>query len=153
MEGRKDGHDFWSERKSRRNRGARVTAKSIPVRAVVRDLNKAKNLADAGCELSKADLRDVKSIMAALGDATSALVICPMTAKAPDALVEPYLTIDAISEAVKKVFVEHYSRVHACQWLASPALAAASQIQVGASGLDVTRELHSAWKVEDAVIR
>jgi uncharacterized protein YbjT (DUF2867 family) len=125
----------------------------IPVRAVVRDLNKAKNLADAGCELSKADLRDVKSIMAALGDATSALVICPMTAKAPDALVEPYLTIDAISEAVKKVFVEHYSRVHACQWLASPALAAASQIQVGASGLDVTRELHSAWKVEDAVIR
>jgi len=69
----------------------------------VRDLTKAKNLAGAGCELSRADLHDVRSIIAALDGATCALVICPMTPKAPDALVEPWLTIDALSEALKEV--------------------------------------------------
>jgi uncharacterized protein YbjT (DUF2867 family) len=72
MEGRKDDHDFWSERKSRRTAARELRRQGIPVRAVVRDLNKTKDLAGAGCELSKADLRDVKSIIAALGDATSA---------------------------------------------------------------------------------
>jgi NAD(P)H dehydrogenase (quinone) len=77
--------------------------RGLPVRAVLRDPAKAKSLADEGCEIAMADLRDVKAIKTALEDASSALVICPMTPKARDALAERYITIDAIGDAIEQI--------------------------------------------------
>ena len=80
-----------------------VRRRGLPVRAAIRDPLKAKSLAELGCEIAMADLRDLKAIKTALEGAHNALLICPMTPKAQDPLAEPYRTIDAISEAVAEV--------------------------------------------------
>lgn len=77
--------------------------RGLPVRAVLRDPAKVKSLAEEGCEIAMADLRDVKAIKTALESASSALVICPMTPRAEDALAERDITIDAIGEAIEQV--------------------------------------------------
>jgi NAD(P)H dehydrogenase (quinone) len=94
---------FGANGKVGRAAACEIRRQGIPVRAVVRDRNKAKNLAEAACEIATAHLRDVKAIKAALDGASSALMICPMTPKARDPLTEPYLTIDAIGQAIEEV--------------------------------------------------
>jgi NAD(P)H dehydrogenase (quinone) len=80
-----------------------IRRRGFSVRAVVRDPGKAKSLAELGCEIAMADLRDVKAVKTALEGAASALVICPMKPRDPDPLIEPYRTIDAITEAIEEV--------------------------------------------------
>jgi NAD(P)H dehydrogenase (quinone) len=93
--------------------------RGLPVRAVFRDPAKAKSLAELGCEIAMADLRDVKAIKTALEGASSALVICPMTPKAQDPLTQRYLTIDAIGVATEEakpryiVAISDYGAHHA----------------------------------------
>jgi NAD(P)H-binding len=84
-----------------------IRQRGFPARAVIRDPAKAERLAALGCEIAMADLRDVKAVKTALEDATSALVICPITPKAQDPLTERYLTIDTIGEAIEEVKPRH----------------------------------------------
>ncbi len=74
--------------------------RGLPVRAIIRDPAKAAPLAQAGCDITVADTRDVASLKAALAGANSALVICPMNPKADDAPADHKIKIDTIAEAL-----------------------------------------------------
>jgi NAD(P)H dehydrogenase (quinone) len=84
-----------------------IQRRGLQARAVVRDPVKAARLAELGCEIAMADLRDTKALRTALDGANSVLVICPMTPKAPDPLTDPYRTIDTITETIAEVQPRH----------------------------------------------
>ncbi|MBR8836706.1 MAG: NAD(P)H-binding protein [Stigonema ocellatum SAG 48.90 = DSM 106950] len=56
-----------------------LVARNIPVRAGVRDIEKAKGILPAGVELVEADVLKLESLIAALGDST--VVLCATGAK------------------------------------------------------------------------
>lgn len=82
---------------------AELLRRNLPVRAVLRDPFKANELAKKGCEIAMADLRDIRAVKTALEEADGALVICPMTPRAHDAVAEPLTMIEAISKAIKEM--------------------------------------------------
>jgi NAD(P)H dehydrogenase (quinone) len=77
-----------------------LRAQGHAVRAIVRDASKAAELASAGCELAVADLGDPAALTAAFRGVTAAQVICPVLARASDALGEMSAVSDTLAEAL-----------------------------------------------------
>jgi len=71
-----------------------------PVRAVVRDQEKAARFVAAGCEIAIADLRDVAALARAIDGAAAVQVLCPVEPQADDAADAMRRSIDAVAEAV-----------------------------------------------------
>ena len=71
------------------------------MRAIVRDASKASSLAQLGCEIAVADIRDAEDLRGALRGASDVLVICPMNPRAEDATAEHEVMISAIGEALE----------------------------------------------------
>ena len=72
----------------------------FPVTAVVRDGAKARPLADIGCEIAIADLRDVDAVIAALDGADTAQVICPVCPRSEQATAEMTTIVDSLCSAL-----------------------------------------------------
>jgi NAD(P)H dehydrogenase (quinone) len=77
-----------------RERGERV-------RAIVRATEQTAPLADLGCEIVVGDLRDPKSIAAAITGADAVQVICPTLPQHPDAAYEMRRTVEKIAEGLR----------------------------------------------------
>ncbi len=71
------------------------------MRAIVRDASKASSLAQLGCEIAVADIRDAEELRGALRGASHVLVICPMNPRAEDATAEHEVMISGIGEALE----------------------------------------------------
>jgi NAD(P)H dehydrogenase (quinone) len=71
-----------------------------PVRAVVRDERRGRELVEWGCELAVADVRDHASIARALDGAEAVQVICPIVPTALDAPADLRGIVDAFAEAL-----------------------------------------------------
>jgi NAD(P)H dehydrogenase (quinone) len=80
-----------------------LRAHGTPVRAVVRDRSRVGNLAEWGCEIAVADLREPDQIAAAIDGAGAVHVIFPTAPRAADAVAEKRATIDAIAAALRAV--------------------------------------------------
>jgi uncharacterized protein YbjT (DUF2867 family) len=77
-----------------------LRAQGHAVRAVVRDAGKAEALRDAGCELAIADLSDEGALTRAFRGATAVQLICPVLARAEDALAEMTAMVDTAANAL-----------------------------------------------------
>ena len=85
----------------------RATARALrergePVRVVVRDASRGRELVDWGCELAVADLTDSAAIGRVIAGADAVQVICPLDPRAPDAAGTAHATIDAIAEGLRR---------------------------------------------------
>jgi NAD(P)H dehydrogenase (quinone) len=83
----------------------RATARALrdqgqPVRAVVRDERRGRELAEWGCGLAVADVRDPATIARAVDGAHAVQVICPIVPTALDAPAELRGVVDAFAEAL-----------------------------------------------------
>ena len=83
----------------------RATIRSLrdrdqPVRAIVRDESRGRELAEWGCELAVADVRDPATIARAIDGADAVQVICPIVPSAPDAPAELRVVVDAFADAL-----------------------------------------------------
>ena len=76
-----------------------LLARGVPVRAVVRDANKAAELAAAGCELAVAELGDRAALAAAFRGADAAQVIVPVVPRG-DSYALMTATIDTLAAAL-----------------------------------------------------
>lgn len=76
-----------------------LLARGVPVRAVVRDANKAAELAAAGCELAVAELADWAALAAAFRGADAAQVIVPVVPRG-DSYALMTATIDTVAAAL-----------------------------------------------------
>lgn len=72
-----------------------------PVRAVVRDRARAGKLADLGCEIAVADLKDAASLARVCAGAAAVQVICPANPLAADVTMDMRRTIDSVAEALR----------------------------------------------------
>jgi NAD(P)H dehydrogenase (quinone) len=70
------------------------------VRAVVREESRGRELAEWGCELAVADVRDAASIARAVDGAAAVQVLCPIVPTARDAPAELRSVADAFAEAL-----------------------------------------------------
>ena len=71
-----------------------------PVRAVVRDERRGRELARWGCEIAVADVRDPATIARAVDGADAVQVICPIVPTAVDARAELLGVVDAFAEGL-----------------------------------------------------
>jgi uncharacterized protein YbjT (DUF2867 family) len=78
--------------------------RGLPVRAIVRDdsSDKARALADIGCALTVADIRDVTALTAALTGAEAALVLCPIARSSGDTIAESAAITEALGTALAR---------------------------------------------------
>ena len=72
-----------------------------PVRAVVRDERRGRELVEWGCGLAVADVRDPATIARAVDGADAVQVVCPIVPTAPDAPAELRGVVDAFAEALR----------------------------------------------------
>lgn len=85
-----------------------ATAKTLrqagkPVRAVIRSENKAVLLRDIGCEVALADIKDVKGMIEAIGDAEYVQIILPPAPQAEDTAKEMRNDIESLADALEQV--------------------------------------------------
>jgi NAD(P)H dehydrogenase (quinone) len=83
----------------------RATARALrdqgrPVRAIVRDERRGRELVEWGCGLAVADVRDPATIARAVDGADAVQVICPIVPTALDAPAELRGVVDAFAEAL-----------------------------------------------------
>jgi len=89
------------------------------VRAVVRDPGKAGTLAEAGCEITVADIADTDALATALRGAEGVLAITPLAPSRGDAAAEARRLIDSLAEALeaarptRAVAISDYGAQHA----------------------------------------
>jgi NAD(P)H dehydrogenase (quinone) len=72
-----------------------------PVRAVVREHSKAKDLAQLGCEIAVADLHDGVALAKALDGASVVQVICPVGSRDGDTAAEMKRSIETVAVALE----------------------------------------------------
>ena len=77
--------------------------RGLPVRAIVRKVPKAEDLAQNGCEIVVADVVDAEDLKSALRGASEVLVICPMNPRAANAREDHERKIGAICGAMEDV--------------------------------------------------
>ena len=80
---------------------AKLRGRGLRVRAVVRDAARAGDLAQAGCELRVADLRDARALASALEGAQAVQVICPMSMRADNALADMRAIVESIATGLE----------------------------------------------------
>jgi uncharacterized protein YbjT (DUF2867 family) len=85
----------------------RATAQALrrrgePVRVVLRDASRGRELVDWGCELVVADLTDSMAIGQAIAGADAVQVICPLDPRADDAAGTAQATVDAIVDGLRR---------------------------------------------------
>lgn len=80
---------------------AGLLGRGLPVRAVVRDATRAGDLANAGCDLKVADVRDARALTSAFDGAQAVQVICPMSMRAADALGDMRAIVENIATALE----------------------------------------------------
>ncbi|MGO1074895.1 NAD(P)H-binding protein [Inquilinus sp. CA228] len=89
------------------------------VRAIVRDLGKAGALAEAGCDITVADIADTEALTAALSDAEGVLAVVPLAPSRGDAAAETRSLIDSLARALeaarppRTVAISDYGAQHA----------------------------------------
>lgn len=83
--------------------------RGLPVRAVVRDAasDKARALADLGCEIAGTDIRDPQVLAEALANVDAALVLCPLTRTSADVRAESAQISDALGRAIAQARPRH----------------------------------------------
>jgi NAD(P)H dehydrogenase (quinone) len=74
--------------------------RGLPVRAIVRDETKARDLAALGCEIAIADLRDSGALAKAIAGAEAVQAICPIGPQAADPAADMRAIIDNIAKAL-----------------------------------------------------
>jgi NAD(P)H dehydrogenase (quinone) len=83
--------------------GATIRAlrqRGLPVRAIVRDKTKVRDLEALGCEIAVADLRDSAMLAKAIAGVEAVQAICPIGPQAQDPAAEMRAIIDAIGDAL-----------------------------------------------------
>jgi uncharacterized protein YbjT (DUF2867 family) len=75
--------------------------RGLAVRAIIRDASKAASLAQSGCEIAVADIRNAEEVRIALAGASDVLVICPTNPKAEHPTAEHEVMIRAIGGALE----------------------------------------------------
>ncbi|MDR6289432.1 uncharacterized protein YbjT (DUF2867 family) [Inquilinus ginsengisoli] len=89
------------------------------VRAIIRDPAKAVALAEAGCEITVADIGDTAALTAALGGVEGVLAICPLNPSRGDATAEARVSIGSLAQALeaarppRTVAISDYGAQHA----------------------------------------
>jgi uncharacterized protein YbjT (DUF2867 family) len=78
-----------------------------PIRAIMRDAERAAHLAAPDVTLVKADMGDVGSLTEAFSGAQAAYVLNPVGAQATDALAEAGRVSAAIAEAIRRAGLKH----------------------------------------------
>jgi NAD(P)H dehydrogenase (quinone) len=79
-----------------------LRARGKPVRAVVRNADKAEALRQLGCEIAVAEYHDASALSEALSGSTAVLALCPMHPRAADAMDAHGRMIEAIVAAIEK---------------------------------------------------
>jgi len=74
----------------------------VPVRAVLRNAAKARQLSAIGCDVALADLRDPVALGAAIADAHTVQIILPPALRAEDAVGDMRRSVDSLVEALSK---------------------------------------------------
>ena len=74
-----------------------------PVKAIVRDANKAKKLTDIGCDIAVADIQDPKSLAKAIGNAEAVQVILPPAPQLEDTEKQMREAMESIGMALEDV--------------------------------------------------
>jgi len=77
--------------------------RGLPVRAIVRNLSKAGDLAALGCDIVLADLHDAEALAKAIDGASALQAICPVDPQNDDPAAEMRTIIDALCRALAKV--------------------------------------------------
>jgi NAD(P)H dehydrogenase (quinone) len=83
--------------------GAAIRAlrqRDLPVRAILRDKTKARNLEALGCEIAIADFRDAAALAKAIAGAQAVQAICPIGPQSEDPAADMRGIIDAIADAL-----------------------------------------------------
>jgi NAD(P)H dehydrogenase (quinone) len=83
--------------------------RGLSVRAIVRDAStdKARALAEAGCTITIADIRDTAALTEALTGVDAALVLCPLARSSADILAESAAITDALGIALTQARPPH----------------------------------------------
>jgi NAD(P)H dehydrogenase (quinone) len=74
--------------------------RGLPVRAVMRDRSKARDLEALGCEIAIADLRDPAALAKAIDGAQAVQAICPVSPQMLDPAADMRTFVDAICGAI-----------------------------------------------------
>jgi NAD(P)H dehydrogenase (quinone) len=83
--------------------GAAIRAlrqRDLPVRAILRDKTKARDLEALGCEIAIADFRDAAALAKAIAGAQAVQAICPIGPQSEDPAADMRGIIDAIADAL-----------------------------------------------------
>ncbi|MGY5776406.1 NmrA family NAD(P)-binding protein [Rhizobium sp. LEGMi135b] len=72
----------------------------VPVRAILRDAQKAQGFSDLGCEIAIADVHDHQALTTAFKGASAVQVICPVDVRAREAQSSMGRLVDSLGEAL-----------------------------------------------------
>ncbi|WP_394821229.1 NAD(P)H-binding protein [Pendulispora albinea] len=86
---------------------AKLRARGLRVRAVLRDASKGDAFWQGGCEVALADLYDAGAVARALAGADGALFVCPLRLDAPDVAADAQRIIEATAQAIEAARPRH----------------------------------------------
>lgn len=74
----------------------------LPARAILRDLAKAAQLSEIGCEVVQADLQDSASLASAIDGADAVQIILPVAPQAKDTIADMLRSIESLAVALEQ---------------------------------------------------